>query len=138
MAEVESVTNRMGEPEAMAPAEEPSGAAMVPGQAAVESSAGGCGDCAGNTESVTVAVPPVAPQPHGDPWADVLQTGVRLLSALRGAGDTGTAAHPWLERDPATGARSLRVPLPPPQSVRRLADALAVLADALQDMHAGE
>jgi hypothetical protein len=41
------------------------------------------------------------------------------------------ATHPWVERDPATGARNLKVPLPQPETVKRLADTLAALSDAL-------
>jgi len=36
------------------------------------------------------------------------------------------------ERNPVAGVRNLKVPLPPPETARRLADALSVLADALR------
>ncbi len=43
------------------------------------------------------------------------------------------AAHPWIERDPATGAQNLKMPLPSPETARQLADALSALADRLRD-----
>jgi len=49
----------------------------------------------------------------------------RLGAPLSATGDATAASHPWLERDPATGACSLRLTLPPPQIARRLADALS-------------
>jgi hypothetical protein len=68
----------------------------------------------------------------------LLQAGAELMSALRAGGDAETKPHPWLEHDAATGARSLRLPLPPPQTVRLLADALSVLADTLNRTRSGE
>jgi hypothetical protein len=68
----------------------------------------------------------------------LLQAGTQLASALRAAGDGEATSHPWLERDPATGAGSLRLPLPPPETARRLADALSVIADSLRGSRAGQ
>jgi hypothetical protein len=67
-----------------------------------------------------------------DPWAVLLQAGAQLASALSAAGNPEAPSHPGLERDPATGVRSLRLPLPPPETARRLADALSVIADSLR------
>ncbi|EQD74475.1 hypothetical protein B1B_02646 [mine drainage metagenome] len=67
-----------------------------------------------------------------DPWQALVQIGVQLLSALVATRDAATPAHPWIECDPATGMRNIKVPLPPPQTARRLADALSALADALR------
>jgi len=61
-----------------------------------------------------------------------------LVSALSAAADPAAALHPWIERDPASGARSLRLPLPPPQTARRLADALSAIADSLRGRAGGE
>jgi hypothetical protein len=41
-------------------------------------------------------------------------------------------AHPWIERDPTTGAQHLKMPLPPPETARQLANALSALADGLR------
>ena len=61
-----------------------------------------------------------------DPWAAILEAGVTLLQGLaasRGAG--GVAAAPIkIERDPATGQASIRLPLPDPALLQRLAKAL--------------
>ena len=65
------------------------------------------------------------------PWGALLQAGLTLAAALRDD-DGGTApAHDWIERDPATGARRLVIPVPPAATVRRLADALGDIAGAL-------
>ena len=66
-----------------------------------------------------------------DPWSGLLQLGAELVSALTTPGE-GAAPHPWVERDPATGARSLKLPLPPPETLGRLADALSAFSDALR------
>ena len=72
--------------------------------------------------------PPAQP----DPWPGLLQFGADLLSALTSP-DAGTApAHPWVERDPASGARHLKVPMPSPQTASRLADALTAISEALR------
>lgn len=112
MKDIENVTGRMGEGEAMAPAEEAASVAAASAEAPAE-----------------VTSP--------DPWTALLQIGTQLVSALSAAGDPSAAPHPWMERDPATGARSLRVPLPPPETARCLADALSAIADSLRGKSAG-
>jgi hypothetical protein len=62
----------------------------------------------------------------------LVQLGVQLTSALTTASDPEAPAHPWIERDPATGVRHLKIALPPPETARRFADALSLLADALR------
>ncbi len=77
----------------------------------------------------------VAPTPQDaavDPWAVLLQAGVQLAGVLRAVGDDQAPAHPWLERDPVSGACSLRLPMPPSQTARRLAEALTAIADSLR------
>jgi hypothetical protein len=61
-----------------------------------------------------------------------MQVGVQFVSALASAGDPTAPPHPWVERDPATGAQSLRMPLPPPDAALRIADALSMLAEQLR------
>lgn len=70
-----------------------------------------------------------------DPWHLLAQAGAQLVSALATAGNANAAPHPWIKRDPATGAASLNVPLPPPAVAKQFADVLAVLADALRRNH---
>jgi superfamily II DNA or RNA helicase len=107
MKDVENVTGRMGEGEAVTPAEE-----------------------VGNTVSADAAMPP--PDTGPDPWRALAQVGAQFVAALRAANDPKAGAHPWIERDPATGAQSLRVPLPPPEIAGQLANALSALADSLR------
>jgi superfamily II DNA or RNA helicase len=137
MKEVENVTGRMGEGEAMAPAEEAANVAKAPMELPVEvaivSEPAVVGGVASADEASAVEAAASAQEEAGvDPWGVLLQAGTQLISALSAAGDAEAGSHPWLERDPATGARSLRLPLPPPQTVRRLADALSLIADALR------
>lgn len=67
-----------------------------------------------------------------DPWAALVQIGVQVITAFASAGRSDAPAHPWIERDPVTGGQSLKVPLPPPEIARQLADALSALADRLR------
>jgi hypothetical protein len=67
-----------------------------------------------------------------DPWQALAQVGVQLIAALGAANDPDVSAHPWIERDPTTGVQNLKIPLPPPESARQLANALSALADSLR------
>jgi hypothetical protein len=58
--------------------------------------------------------------------------GAQFAAALAAANDPKAPAHPWIDHDPATGVRSLRMPLPPPETARHLADALSALAEGLR------
>jgi superfamily II DNA or RNA helicase len=65
---------------------------------------------------------------HGaDPWAAILEAGAALLQGLaasRGASGAGNGMAPMaIERDPFTGQASIRVPLPDPAVLQRLAKA---------------
>jgi hypothetical protein len=98
---------------------------------------------AGRLASAAEASPPREAAPAlqqlvADPWDLLVQAGTQLISALRVAGDSQAPSHPWLERDPATGARSLRLPLPAPEQARQLADALSAIADSLRGARASE
>lgn len=126
MKDVEKVTSHMGEGEAMTPAEEAVGAAVpaeIPsvGEAVAEGKVGAV---------ETLRKSP--PSTDADPWRALVQVGFQLVSALAAANDPAAPAHPWIERDPATGMSNLKVPLPPPETARRLADAFSLLADALR------
>ncbi|QXP85025.1 DEAD/DEAH box helicase [Methylococcus sp. Mc7] len=124
MKEVESVTGQMGESEAVTPAEEMINAA-APATTQVPED---------RMASVDAADAAQAPPPAGaDPWQALAQVGAQLVSALAAASDPDAPAHPWIERDPATGVCNLKVPLPPPETARRLADAFSILAGALPE-----
>ena len=130
MKEIENVTGRMGEGEAMAPVEEAANVAAAPEEtrlpALTDETIVGVID---NAQAAAVnESPPEAAS--SDPWSGLLRLGAELVSALT-APDAGAATHPWVERDPATGARSLKLPLPPPEALRRLADAVSAFSDAL-------
>lgn len=65
------------------------------------------------------------PTPAADPWAAILEAGVALLQGLATSrGASGTVAPPLgIERDPVTGQASIRLPLPDPSVLQRLAKA---------------
>ncbi len=156
MKDVENVTGRMGEGEAVTVEEE-----------AAHAGAGGEGDgdgAAAQTGARNAAQPDTreaAPQdgqrPAGqerdaapsaktpfeaaaagpgaaaaDPWHLLAQAGAQLVSAFASAHVVNAPAHPWIKRDPATGASSLQVPLPPPAVAKQMADVLAALASSLR------
>ena len=130
MKEVENVTGRMGESEAVTPAEEV-GNSIVPaddtGPAKEVDADIGASDIARSNGRA-------APRndPGSDPWLALVQAGAQFVAALAAANDPKAPAHPWIERDPATGVRSLKMPVPPPETARQLADALSALADGLR------
>lgn len=132
MKEVENVTGRMGASEAVTPAEElgQSGAAADdtgPAEDAMADADIGADEAA---RSIGAVVP--RSDPGSDPWLALVQVGAQFVAALTAANGSEAPAHPWIERDSATGARNLKMPLPPPETARQLADALAALADGLR------
>ena len=84
---------------------------------------------AGTTETTTAAEPtkPASSGDATDPWAAILEAGAALLQGLaasRGADGAGAARAPLaIERDPITGQASVRLPLPDPAVLQRLAKA---------------
>jgi superfamily II DNA or RNA helicase len=124
MKDIEDVTGRMGEGEAVTPAEETGDTAAAEVDAGI-----GVGD-------IATVTPDVAGTPRhdqgSDPWQALARVGAQFVAALAASNDPGAPAHPWIERDPATGAQSLRVPLPPPETARQIAGALSALADSLR------
>ena len=110
MKEVEGVTGRIAESQALEPAEEAASSA----------------DRQSHVADMAVDGEADMPREGGaDPWAALLQVGAQLVSALASPAPASGAPHPWIERDPATGASSLKIPLPPPDAARKLADALS-------------
>jgi superfamily II DNA/RNA helicase len=132
MKEVENVTGRMGESRPVMPAEE------------VGNDIGAADDVrsAEEVEAIADTVASYAARPHGpaaprhdsesDPWQALAQMGAQFVAALAAANDPNAPAHPWIERDPATGTQNLKVPLPAPETARQIATALSALADALR------
>ncbi len=139
MKDVENVTGKMGEGEPVTPAEEV--ANVVAEAAANATPAPGFGEDAAPEATSRDEAPPTprsrgtaTPPPDvvADPWQALMQVGAQFVAALATSGDPKAPAHPWIERDAATGARSLRMPLPPPKTAKLVADLLSTLADSLR------
>ncbi len=135
MKSVEQVAGAMGEDEADPAAESPaaSGAGdtppapvdlskmQLPMQVQVQDEI----PVTAETETAAeVATPHTEP---ADPWAAILEAGAALLQGLASARSAGGAmpgtAPITIERDPVTGQASVRLPLPEPAVLRRLAKA---------------
>ena len=76
----------------------------------------------------TPGVVPAPPSAEAvDPWGAILEAGAALLQGLAAARSDGAHANgaaPFaIERDPVTGQASVRLPLPEPAVLRRLAQA---------------
>ena len=122
MQSVEQVAGAMGEADddTDAPATPP-GDASGGGDARVASRSGG----AAPAELETPAAPPTPPLPEvADPWATIFEAAAALLQGFAAARAGGAAPPFAIERDPITGQASVRVPLPEPALLRRLAQAL--------------
>jgi hypothetical protein len=133
MKDVENVTGRMGEGEAVTPAEEVRTIAAADEAGSVQDANADANIDAGE---IVVARAEAAGAPRhsaaSDPWQALVQVGAQVVAALAVAGNPDAADHPWIERDPATGARNLKMPLPAPETARQLADALSAIADSLR------
>jgi SNF2 family DNA or RNA helicase len=76
--------------------------------------------------------------PATDPWAPLIDAGLALIQTLaaargEGAGTASTVARPaWIETDAATGKSWLKLPMPEPAVVQRLADGLSGLLAGLR------
>lgn len=89
----------------------------------------------GAAETVAAEIESAAPQsaaeaaaPAPDPWAALADAAIPLLQALAARGNASAAAtSPWVGRDPQTGQEFLKLPLPQPQTLHRLAEALGSL-----------
>ncbi len=125
MKDVENVTGQMGEGVAVTPGEE---------MTAVLASSDNSPTQVLDAEEVADANAQASPSPESatDPWRALAQVGAQLISALAASADRSAAAHPWVERDPNTGAQNLKVPLPSPEIAGQLADALSALAHVLR------
>ncbi|TPI45075.1 DEAD/DEAH box helicase [Mesorhizobium sp. B2-9-1] len=132
MKEVENVTGSMGESEAVTPTEEVGNSIAAADDAGP--AVGSKADSDIDAGDVAYTNGPMVPRsdPGSDPWLALAQVGAQFVAALAAANDPKAPAHPWIERDQATGVRSLKMPLPPPETARQLADALSSLADSLR------
>lgn len=133
MKDVENVTGHMGEGEAITPGEEAAGVtADAPSgpeaHTETRTRVGGPAD----TEPLGQGPLGLARQNETDPWQALTQLGAQLAAAFGAAGNPAASAHPWIERDPDTGAQSLKLPLPPPETAGKIADVLSMLANTLR------
>lgn len=134
MNEVESVTGRMGTSEAVTPSEETGigGEPFEPLSVAEEQpKSWEEGQDAASDEREGIS------EGNTDPWEALANVGVQLASALGAIGSPSGSAHPWVETDHGTGRKHLKIPLPPPETAARLADALTLFADALKGRRPG-
>jgi hypothetical protein len=133
MKDVENVTGRMGEGEAVTPAEEVRNTVPADDVGSGEDVNADVDIGAGETAVARTGRSGAAPRGTGpDMWQDLVQVGAQFISALAAANDPNAPPHPWIERDPATGAQNFKMPLPPPETARQLANALSALADSLR------
>jgi hypothetical protein len=133
MKDVENVTGRMGEGEAMTPGEEVRNIVTADDAGSVEDVNAGVNIGASEMAIARTGWGEAPPRDTGpDPWHALVQVGAQFIAALAAADDPNAAAHPWIVRDPITGAQSLKMPLPAPETARQFANVLSALADSLQ------
>jgi superfamily II DNA or RNA helicase len=132
MKDVESVTGRMGEGAAVTPAEEIGNIAAADRAVSVEDQNAEENTGAGETVIArTEADGAPAPGANPDLWQTLVQVGAQFVGALAAANDP-SAPHPWIASDPATGVKHFKIPLPPPETAKQLADALQAFANNLR------
>ena len=70
-------------------------------------------------------------RPPADPWAGLLQTGLAFLQNLQGATQPGSPAkNDFVGRDEKTGASYLKLPMPKPEMMPQVMQAVATLLQA--------
>ncbi|HEY5085545.1 MAG TPA: DEAD/DEAH box helicase, partial [Rhizomicrobium sp.] len=131
--EVENVTGSMGESEAVTPAEEVMNIVTADTAQSTEDANVDMDVGSGGTAIVRADGAEAPPRDVGaGPWQALAQVGAQFVAALAAANDPDAPTHPWIERDPTSGAQSLKMPLPPPETARQLANALSALAASLR------
>ena len=125
MKSVDEVTGAMGEAEPVEPAPATHATSSPPQNAA--------------QPGVTIAETEVEPTSSAplDPWGPLIDVGLKLVETLAAASDSnGTkqngASPSWIETDTRTGQRYLKLPVPEPAAVQRLADALSGFLSGLR------
>jgi SNF2 family DNA or RNA helicase len=132
MKDVENVTGRMGQSEAVTPIEEVGNSiGAADNIRPLEDGEALNGDI-GASDIVPSNAPIVPRDPGSDPWLALVQLGAQFVAVLAAANDSKTPAQPWIERDPATGTQTLKMQLPLPETAQKLADTLTALADSLR------
>jgi len=80
-------------------------------------------EAAATTDSTPVSSPVSTPV-TSNPWAPLLEVGLQFLGSLASAGQPGQAPSPFVETDPNSGRAYLKLPVPEPAALQRLADTL--------------
>jgi superfamily II DNA or RNA helicase len=133
MKDVENVTGNIGEGEAVTPGEEVRNIVATDDAGLVDDVGAEATSRADDTAAARATRSNAASRDTGsDPWQALAQIGAQFVAALAAANGPNAIAHPWIERDPVTGAQSLKMPLPAPETARQLANALSALADGLR------
>jgi hypothetical protein len=133
MKDVENVTGSMGEGEAVTPAEEVRNIVTADDAGSVEDVNADVDIGTGEIVIARTDRSSALPRDTGpDPWQALMQVGAQFIAALTAANDPNASAHPWIERDPVTGAQNLKMPLPAPETARQLANVFSALADKLR------
>jgi superfamily II DNA or RNA helicase len=125
MKSVDEVTGAMGEAEIVA-ATPVTDAPNDPSQDTAQTSADG----------IEAPGQPAETQPT-DPWAPLIDAGLKLVESLTTASASNgnkqsNGASAWIETDSVTRRSYLKLPIPEPASVQRLADALSGLLSGLR------
>ncbi|MDD5033568.1 MAG: hypothetical protein PHE55_02320, partial [Methylococcaceae bacterium] len=69
--------------------------------------------------------PPAGARPAAvDPWSDLIGAGVKWMETFAAAGSE-EGARAWVETDEKTGKSYLKMPMPEPEAVQKLAEALS-------------
>jgi hypothetical protein len=132
MKDVENVTGRMVQSEAVTPIEEVENSISVADNIRPPEDGEALNGDIGASDIVSSNAPIVARDPGSDPWLALVQLGAQFVAVLAAANDPKAPAQPWIERDPATGTQTLKMQLPPPETAQKLADTLTALADSLR------
>ncbi|MFN0317442.1 MAG: DEAD/DEAH box helicase [Burkholderiales bacterium] len=85
-----------------------------------------------SAEAATFTEPEAAPP--NDPWAPLINVGLKFVESLAAAGASKDAkgGASWIETDARTGQSYLKLPIPEPAAVQKLAEALSGLLSGLR------
>ncbi|SER71886.1 Helicase conserved C-terminal domain-containing protein [Nitrosomonas sp. Nm51] len=128
MQDVENVTTSMRDSDPLDQAEQSS----AQQGAFYESKEEGCSEAAAPANSSQASKTTATASTATDPWQAIAQIGGQFVAALASAHNPDVPVHPWIERDEQTGNSHLKIPVPPPETTRQLADTFAALAEMLR------
>lgn len=140
MKSVDEVTGAMGEAEQLEVAAT-AGAGSEAAERAPQAAEAGAADSAAANDALRFGAEGRGhTPPASDPWATLIDVGLKLVETLAAARGDGPASEnnaraapqAWIETDAATGKSYLKLPVPEPATVQRLADALGGLLAGLR------